>query len=403
MSAIELTCPFCQATLRVPREHANKKGRCRVCKAIFSIAAVLEQQGGGPDVNEDSVVGWLGEDPVARLRTGLRRQARAEQQAQSALKPHPASPADAPAADQAPQPPTAKAEEAPRPAVRLGHVDDMGAFFLFPPELLYDEHFRLGLPRRCMICGHDEDLLVHLVIWSSKLPERGHFGVHTSYAKSVFDLKQMGAVGGPELLKMLPVVENLPEPYSLPMPYFVCRGCSAVGAIVTDVRYTGDGNVQVCELGICSLQRALEFAEAVCADDGDARRRIQEAIQQSKDNAWKALPVAVRSRIKHWYEPAEDERFLAYIADEDFSKSEAGMAGLVVTDRRLVYRKFAARAEIPLSQPITIVPRSHQDRPQLEISAPSCKPVVLSASEATICRLRRHLQEQGIQAEWSPA
>ena len=101
-------------------------------------------------------------------------------------------------------------------------------------------------------------LNVHLVIWPSKLPDRDRMHMKDAGVHVRTTIEQLGRLSGPELLAQLPRQPNVPTPYDLPMPYYICNRCSPVGAIIAHVRPKPDGSEE-CELGIASLRRAAEF------------------------------------------------------------------------------------------------------------------------------------------------
>ncbi len=403
MTTVMVMCKFCGKGVKVPVEYIGRKGRCPRCGCVFEITPVKATQAAGnaqaeplrpagaetSGVSEQDILSWL---------TPGRSEPSSTSVSSSRIPTGPGAKAASSSPRQAAAPTTA--DEKGHFPIRLGHVDEMGAFFLFDPSLLYDERFRLSFPRRCVVCGSRNRLSVHLVIWASKLPGRGEFGAHTSYSRSIFELDKLGGVDGRELLDKLDRFENVPEPYSLPFPYYLCRHCSPVGAIITDVRPRSDGKGEVCELGISSLKQAEQFARIVCGPDSSVVKKVHEAYLRLRSNPWQSLPLAVRSRLKHWFTPEEGENFRLYISDGDFAKTEAGLAGVVITDKRLVYRKFAAKIEIPLSQEITIR-ESHKDkRVQLTISSPGSKPANLITDESGAERLRLGLRQQGANLRW---
>ena len=381
MAMTKVACPSCGIVLVVPPASVGRKGRCTSCGDVFVITPMSELAGGDSSASDEDIMDWLGPAGIA------------------AASPAAARPSAAPAAKVEKAPPQADREHKRFP-VRLGHVDDMGAFFVFDPQLLYDEDFRCSFPRKCIVCGSKSHLSVHLIIWSSKLPERGQLGVRNGYLPSVYDLKKLGGLRGRRLLAALGRVPNLPEPYCLPFPYYVCQACSAVGVIVNDVRFAPGTNSRLCELGICSLARAEEFFVTVRGPGSQGQQQIRKALAKTGGDPWRAIPLAVRSRIKHWYEKLDDERFVSFIPDGDFAKSEAGQAGVVVTDRRMVYRKFARRIEVPFSDQITIAARGTGERIQLKITAPGNKTAIFTSGTAGAQRLRKCLLEQGVRARW---
>ncbi len=399
MQTVEVFCPGCGQLLTVSQEYLGKKGRCCACKKVFVItetkalgASVDTVQPGLADTSVEDILDWLGEsEPPASIR-----QSASSQTAVAAGQPD------------APHPPRQAKQIKPTSerkhyTIRLGHVDDMGAFFLFRPELLYDEDFRSAFPQRCVVCGKRRHLSIHLVVWSSKLFGRGELGAHTSYSRSVFELDKLGGVSGRELLAVLDRVENLPEPYCFPFPYYLCQECSPSGAVVPDVRFVADGRTHECELGIFSLKQAEEFIRIVCGPESPVLKQVREAVKKDRSDPWRALPLAVRSRIKQWFNMEEGEKFVVYIPDGDFTKTEAGLAGIAMTDKRLMFRKFAAKVEIPLTESITIESVTVKGRPQLQISSRGIKPALLVADDATAERLRVSLRQVGAKAKWLTA
>jgi len=295
-----------------------------------------------------------------------------------------------------PVPPQKPQQPTYRLPIRLGHLDDMGVFLLFEPALLYREEFRAAFPQRCIICNSNEHLLVNQVVWSSKLPARGKFGLRESYVPAVHSLRRLGHPTSRGLLAKLERIESMPEPFCLPFPYYVCRTCSAVGAVVTDVR--NSGGQEECELGIFSLRVAQDLMRICCGEDCQAYGQIHQALRETRGDTWKALPLAVRSRIRQWYRPLEGERFLGYVADGDFAKTEAGLAGLVLTDQRLVCRKYASLVELPLSEQVEVHLHNKDGHLQLNISGKSGKTANLATSDAASRRLRTLLE--GHKVKW---
>ncbi|MDY7011014.1 MAG: hypothetical protein SVV80_09725 [Planctomycetota bacterium] len=351
-------------------------------------------QPGLADTSVEDILDWLGksDQPVSAKQSASSQTAVAAGQS-DAPRPH----------QQAKQ--AKPSSERKYYDVRLGHVDDMGAFFLFSPALLYDEDFRSAFPQKCAVCGKQRHLSVHLVVWASKLPGRGEIGARTSYSRSVMELDKLGGVSGRELLAVLDPIESLPEPYCLPFPYYLCRECSPIGAVVPDVRFASDGRTHECELGIFSLKQAEEFIRIIGGPDCSALKEVREAMKKATSNPWQALPLAVRSRIKQWFTSDEGEKFVVYIADGDFSKTEAGLAGIVLTDKRLVFRKFASTVDIPLTEKISIEQATNPKSGllQLQISSQETKPALLAADEDIAERLRMFLRQVDAKAKWIAA
>jgi len=329
MPAIKIACPGCEVTLIVPEDAIGKKGRCVQCGISFIIPFPPSASADSTTAPEDTIIGWLAEGPA------------------------PAAPAGAKASGR-----PSDATPAPRKrfAVALSDLDADGAVFRFDPEFLYDEGFRISLPRRCVVCGSRKDLLVRLVVWSRSDEGRPPSDVSPDALSFVLDLDKHPGLRDRALLTELPRVEGLPEPYCLPFPYYVCRDCPAVGAITARIRPAPGGGGDACELGISSLLDAEMFAAAVRGPDDVARQRIRTVRKGQEGNTWHRLPKLARVRIERWYHSEESERFIAYFPDADYSSAETGLAGVVVTDRRLVFRKNVALTTIALKDISRVAP-----------------------------------------------
>ena len=362
MSVIEITCPGCEAVLKVPAEAIGKKGRCSACRTAFPILPPVdtsEAAAARSTTPDDTILGWLADGITAK------------------------GPGDTQAGT-------------PRRsfAVDLDHVDAMGAFFRFHTNLLYDEDFRVSLPQQCIICSAKQDLSIHLIVWSNKLAGRGRTGAAEVHSLLVKKLDELADVKGRDLLAKLPMVENVPEPYCLPFPYYVCKNCSAIGAVVTDVHVSPDGRGEECELGISSLSLAERFSARVCGPTASAVSEIRRARKERKGDPWRRLPLSIRVRIQRWYQPAEGEKFVAYFPDADYTQSEAGLAGVVLTDQRLVYHKSVALTEMPLTERITVSARPKGQHVQVEILSASGDVARLTAQQSVAEELQRLLGRQ---------
>ncbi|HDY65861.1 MAG TPA: hypothetical protein ENH84_06480 [Phycisphaerae bacterium] len=387
MSAIEMNCPKCQAALKVPENAIGKKGRCHMCGAKFIIAPPIDESVDSGKVEEDMVSAWLSTAPPPGQETTSQKPPKPPMKqappsdAKSSKSPPPAS-----------QSKPAKTSKNRFP-MHLDHVDTMGAFFQFKAEQLRNEKFRSSIPRQCIVCGTKNDLSIHLIVWTAKLASRHRTEVRDNSSHFVLKLDKLSTLSPRELLSKLPLVENVPEPYCLPFPYYVCPSCSAVGAVVTDVRFAPNGQVHECELGISSLSLAEKFLLAVCGTEAPGLQNIRKARKECKGDPWQQLPLSIRIRIQRWYKPKDDEKFVAYFLDADYTKAEAGLAGLVLTNHRLVYHKNVVLIEMQLSEKININSTTKGSHTKLEIRSGSGKVAQLTARPSDADNFQRLLRK----------
>lgn len=150
---------------------------------------------------------------------------------------------------------------------------------------------------------------------------------------------------------------------------------------------------ETCELGISSLSQAEQFAKSVCGQDTQAVTKIQIARKACVSDAWRALPLAVRNRIKQWFKQNDEEKFVAYISDAEFAKAEAGSAGLVVTDQRIVYRKSLAQQEFQREEPLEIQQEPRGEQILLILKGSEDKQARFVADPACVDRISHLLKD----------
>ena len=128
---------------------------------------------------------------------------------------------------------------------------------------------------------------------------------------------------------------------------------------------------------------ALRLLAAVRGTDNDDYRRLVQQCEERRKDSWQRLPLGMQNRLAKWFKPNPGERFLEYLHDEDFSKMEGGLAGVVITDKRIVFHKFQAHREFSFDGEIQI--RRKDDGGQLKVeifSEPGGKAVLRTDEKA---------------------
>jgi len=387
-------CPSCNAAYRVPPEGVGRKARCPKCKTKFVVALSKDQS------DELPLTGSVAEpEEDARSASGtfagispadsfVAKALRGEEPDQ------PVSAAGSTGAKKAPDTPQPMPEAEPsEPGARiiLERIDEMGAYFEFATEQLRDANLRASFPRRCVACGCREPLNIHLVVFTDRLPARDAFRAKELEVRDFGQLGDYGgADGGADLIEQLPTLPHLPEPFNLPFPYFVCDRCSAIGEVNTHV--LRHGRVEFCQINIANLRTASEVYSNNGGGGTDNYRKLLKAADQQRHDRWRGLPLTVRNRIRQWFQPRRGERFVDYFPDEDFSKSEAGLAGLVLTNRRLIYKKYAAQREYSIGVPGEVRLIGQGKLARVEVIEKGKRPAVVnldaSAAETLLDRLK---------------
>jgi hypothetical protein len=377
MRSRRVQCPFCHAILAAPPGCANCIARCSRCNHRFKLPRRVP-------VTEEAVVDWLA--------PGMEKD---EIDLDATLVPK-GRPTDDPVSHQTAVLPT------PGAAVHLTELSSAGATFVFPAKLLRSEKFRLSLPRRCLRCGSRSGLVAHVVVFSPEL--RDSFSVEAEHAAGTLcrHERQLAGLSGADLLGALPQVPNVPAPANLPMPYWLCTGCSGAGQIGGHIQVASDDATGGwCRLRIRSLRRAEEFLVAAGGGDTHDHAELRKQLTSLRDDPWNSLPGAVQNRIKQWYRPHKGERFVGFVPDDDLVASELGMGGLVVTNCRLIIHSERRHHECLISNSIQLQWLMGNSKGRLRIKAPQWEVKHVALDRAGASALRQALREAKFQTVWT--
>jgi len=374
--AVVAVCPSCSQKYRVQRSAIGQRARCRKCGQTFKL---LEE----PPVDDETIFGWVTEDDPSSSSvlggTGILGQSFHE----STQVPvhngwvHPPPP--------------------PLPRVHFEQFNEEGAFFTFPVQNLLDPELRCSFPHRCAQCLNRDDLELHYIIWLEKVPARDAALINETETRSHRVLKQLFDTHGLDWFNALEPVHTLPPPFKEPFPYAICPQCSVPGAVRG--RVFTEGATEICRVIIAHPTIALEFYRNNGGRGTPGYQKLLVASRQRKDNQWKSLAAGVRIRINQWYHPRSGERFLGYYADRDFDRTERGTAGLILTDQRLIYKKYAALREYSLTEPGILDIEADRAMASVEVVQPGKRPAILSTTPLAASSLARTLS--GLNKDWS--
>lgn len=397
MESIIITCPHCNAKLSVPKRNARSKVRCGRCKEKF----VFEPP--QPKPVEDVVASWLTDEPggagggdegAGGLDLDI-EMALAENQAQSAtgtlmgaLAEDLPSEADKPVA------------EGLRKDIRVVKVDGNGTLIEFAPGLLRRPEFRTAFPRQCVRCDSRAHLNAHVVIFSSQLVDSVSMEAeHKAGALALSDEEVQG-LSDEQILDRLPAVPNVPPPADLPMPFWICDMCTAAGQVSGQIRVNAKTGGGFCRLLIRHPRRALAFLETAVGRDVEGFDLVRDSADRVSQNPWDNLPEGIRHRIEQWYHPMQGEQFLAYVPDRDHTRTEDGMAGVVITNQRLIAHFRRRHREAKLGEPIELTYSSGGGKGQVAIQTTTWSIPKMAVDRDGIARMRRGLSLGKFKAVW---
>lgn len=375
-----VSCPACKSVLMLPGGHEGKRVRCGRCHHAFATPRHETST-----VTEEDIAHWLEEEDEEELAAG------------AATPP----PGDL-SRDIGPDESAAAPVDLSGRPIRVVTMDRHGVLLEFPVSRLRETAFRCAMPRQCLRCGSQAHLQAHVIRYSVVHPQSGNLSLKAEHAAGdlVLSHEQAHGLAGEELLQRLPEVPNVPEPGNLPMPYWICENCTASGVISGQIQVntaTGKGR---CRLLIQSLVRAEEFFLAAGGKDTDDAERLDVFVQSMTKKPWDRLPNEVKDRIKQWFTPENGESFVAYIPDRDRTRTEDGVAGLLVSTHRLIYHTQMRHRELPKEHPLELQLGMTGVTGTLRINAGDWRVKHFAIDRDGVRRLRRALAAAKFRARW---
>lgn len=437
MVKLPIKCPHCKGLLELPQSVRNCLVRCGHCREIFRVPRRIE-------VADEAISDWLydplrdeeldlANDTLAPLtgahpqpaRPGDDRAARSSDASAGATGaatkpvagpphiPHTPAPAEPPAKTnrlhmEMPLPHRAHAHAPTGPRadeLNVVRMERKGILFQFPTDLLHRATFRTAFPLECVHCLGKLHLSAHLILFTPTLRDSISVEAEHEAGQLSFPQESLGNAHGQALLDRLPEVPNVPPPGNLPMPYWLCDLCSGTGEISGQIEINSATLKGVCNLLVRNLQVAMSFF-AGAAGEGRTEdfNRLQDFVRHIQEDHWDALPSVVRHRLEQWYRPGADERFLAYVPDRDFARTEDGMNGLAISDRRLVWHRPPMHQELPITAIVDVQVQAAGGKEVITLAAAGCE--TFKRRQITLDRsgrmlLRRALAEGHWQAKWT--
>ncbi len=379
--SIVVRCPNCSQKYRLSPDKIGSKARCK-CGQRFTIASETP-------LDEDTVFGWVvqGADPSSRSvlgGTSIMHSPTSQNQEVAQVR------------RSKPKP---KAAVRAQPRIKLEQIDELGAHFEFPAATLNKERLRDSFPKKCVSCARSRKLNVHLIVWNKKLPTDDPLRIRDISHQPIGRLQSLAGHGSESWLAELPNLKNLPEPYNLPFPFFVCNDCTGEDDIVSSLFKTQ--NVELCRICIANLMIAVAFYRNNAGADTPEYARLLREREKQKQDRWKSLPGSVRRKISQWYERVEREEFRGFFPDADFSEAELGKAGVVLTNRHLSFHKYSTSREFSLSKGGKVFLEADRNGTTLRIVQRGRKDAAVNLRPALAKELVSELQRSGRQ--WTVA
>lgn len=233
------------------------------------------------------------------------------------------------------------------PHLLVSECTQKGVRLAFDSSFLRHERFRTSMPIACAITG--EATRTKLLAKPLAFTDRSQGTVRNPRdIEQGHEAKMRDSQSAREAIAIMGVLDNLPTPFNLPMPYYVAVDHSTYSLLCTTTR-RDDGGI-TCYVSIPDGRYALTWLRNVNGICGDEYDLLRNEVSMLWRDEWVGLEERVRERLDTWCHFQPGERFRYYINDADLTKKDEGLAGVVLTDRRLIYHKYHRHGEVSYHQ-----------------------------------------------------
>jgi hypothetical protein len=171
-----------------------------------------------------------------------------------------------------------------------------------------------------------------------------------------------------DLVETMGRIDHMPRPFNRVMPYYVSLHFTHQS--LKGATSSGEEGI-VCEVLLPEPGLALAWLGRVNGVCGGDYALLEEEVSLLQSDAWGELSHACRQRLGAWCNFHPGERFRLYVNDADFGMHDAGLAGLVITDQRVIFHKYHRRGEVGLDAEAIVQARADEDFAQLTLLASS--------------------------------
>lgn len=440
-------CPGCQQALRVPANAAGRKARCPACHQSFVIPPPTE-------LVEETISTWIEEDveeivtehqrqwearhrvaeEQARHREGLLRPRAAaserppvelppgrEAPKRTPAKPPPPVEAAPPASQPVPAPapvaklvePMAPAAPAPRsapvsisqgaayptdlysrpvlPHMVVESCTPNGVLLAFDSQWLEHEGFRLAMPVRCVFS--DEMDRAKLLVRPLAFVDRSQATVRNPQEIESHYERFLGNQAPRDWLTLTGLMERLPKPFNHPLPYYLTQHHQHSSLLCTTLAQP-NGSI-TCRVLIPNGPYALDWLGRVNGVCGPEYALLERDIGLLWSSAWGKLPEQCRQRLGVWCSFLPGEQFRLYLLDADFNRVDHGLAGLVVTNQRILFCKYHHRGQAMLDEEGLLIAQVHGEFVELSLETTSRHTRVARLHTGDLQALEEALRDAG--------
>lgn len=222
-----------------------------------------------------------------------------------------------------------------------------GVRFAFDSKWLSHEGFRSSMPTRCAYSGAADrtKLIARPMVFADRAR-----GAETSATDitSHHDIRSLADSSSRQIMQMMGTIEGMPSPFLYPMPYYIStRYANKTIHCMTRDRPSGGITAEVViPDAVCALEW-LSRVNGVCGPEYELLERDTSLLHGDR---FQELSEVCRGRIQSWCKLRPHEVFQVYLNDADFGRLDEGLAGIIVTDQRVVYCKYHHRGQVRLDE-----------------------------------------------------
>lgn len=242
------------------------------------------------------------------------------------------------------------------PHLVVQKVDAAGVHFAFDSQWLKHDGFRASMPVRCAFSGTrtQEKLIARPLVFIDRL--LGSASQSLDQIVNAHENRTVVDHSSREIARVMGMIESMPRPFAYAMPYYVAAKYSHL-SLHCRTRDRVSGGI-TCEVIMPDPACALDWLARVNGVCGEEYHLLEQDVSLLHGDAWQELSEEARQRIEVWckFQPREVMRH--FFSDADFGRLDVGLAGLIVTDQRLVYCKYHHKGQVSLdAEQATVIAR----------------------------------------------
>ncbi len=241
----------------------------------------------------------------------------------------------------------------PIPRLAVKEVFQQGVTFCFDSLWVEHDGFRASFPVACAFCGAADrkHLMSKPMAFADRAMDKNRSAreIENDYEHGVRERSPA------QLLQVTGRLAGMLKPFASPVLYYTCSKHHQQAMECTTVDRS-DGGI-TCEVLVPDRPTALLWLSRVNGVCGPEYALLERDVTAMSNETWDELPDSCRQRLAVWCKFAPGERFREYLPDADLARHDAGLAGVVITDDRLIYHKYRLFGEIRLDTDATLVVR----------------------------------------------